>query len=135
MGRFFPASRQLERRLSQLVGDSAVDFARLSPTLQADVVRRVASDRGRAVATLQELNPWLSAAEQADAHRCCETVQLNARTVRQVFGLPAIGRRLNEVYASLRETCVSETLEPLGHAAAVLESFIEIERLYPIRFA
>ena len=129
------ASRRQEQELAALLGDTGVDFARLSPKLQAQVIRRVAERPSESVPDLIQRNAWLPAAGLADGLSRPQTIKANAEAAEQSFGLAAVGGRLRDVYESLRRAVPEGSVSPLAHEEVVLETFIDIRRLYPVRFA
>ncbi len=120
---------------AELVGESAVDFARLPPTLQAKVLHHVAGGGAAAISTLEDLNPWLSDLPAGRVESGDSRVEANASAVRRSFGVAAVGRRLQQVYGSVLSAEADEMVVGLDGADTVLPGFVAPRRLYPIRFA
>lgn len=111
----------------------AIDFARLSPKLQTATVERIASGGAADVDLLDELNPEWQSLEAANAQNRGAVIRRNAEVVRHAFGLPAIGRRLCEIYQRLR-TSEPEPLKASSASEVLLKEFSHPRRLYPVRF-
>ncbi len=130
-----PPDPDFESQLAALLTPQGVDFARLSFKLQAAVVRRVARVGASARRELCQLNPGWAEMAQATLESQRERVRSNASRIQTAFGLRAIGQRLNAVYDDLARCPANSPVSRLARPEAILAGFLELSRLYPIRFA
>jgi glycosyltransferase involved in cell wall biosynthesis len=126
------ADRELSQQINTLLAGESVDFAALPPTLQAMVIRRVSASLDRA-AELAAANRGLAAVGAIDGDSARDVILANARSVRRHYSLEAIGERLLDVYQSLAGSPGPIRLERLPAGRAILDAFLDIRRLHPIR--
>ncbi len=126
-----PSSDEFCRQAAELVQGGLLDFARLSPRLQGIVIEQVASSRSHRQRLL-ELNPAMIAGLAGEPDDALDRVERNASAVRRSFSLESSGQRLRQVY---RQILVSprEELTHLEHGSKILDSFLGLSRLYPLR--
>ncbi len=126
------ADRELARQMDELLAGESVDFAILPPKLQATVIRRAQADPDGA-AELLAAGDRLAAVATVDCRAAQDVVAANARLIRRHWSLEAIGERLLGVYRSLAASGPTDRLEPLPAGRAILDAFLDIRRLHPIR--
>jgi glycosyltransferase involved in cell wall biosynthesis len=126
------ADDELSRRMDALLARATVDFAALPYTMQTAVICRVWSDPG-AAAELLEANVRLSAIRDVESASASNVILANARSIRQHYSLQAIGQRLVSVYQALAGGPPPDRLEPLPAGREILDAFLDIRRLHPIR--
>ena len=110
--------------------DETVDFAILTPDLQAEVILRLAAsapDR----AQLLEDNPIMAAALQLEHAE--DLISRNAEVVREHYSPESCGRRLAGIYQSLLTSDRSTPIEGPSRGERILESFLDIRRYCPVR--
>ncbi len=123
-----PHPTELRQQLIAALAQPTIDFARLPVGEQRRVIERAcrhADDRQ----TLLELNPRL----QLPGGDTARLVAANAQVVRDHFSLPRLGQQLAQVYATVWQSSPQPTCTPLPQGGAVLASFLQLERLHPVR--
>ncbi len=129
-------SEEIERELGEVLAKPVLDWAYLDFELQQRLLRDCTKDAGR-WGDFWDINPTLAAwrSRVPGGAELDEVVRANADTIERAFGLHACGRRLYDIYARLLATTPVVSVEPLPDAAAVLRSFLRLDRLHPIRLA
>ncbi len=125
--------RVLARQMDELLAGGCVDFAVLPPRLQATVIRRAWTDADAAAELSAAGGDRLAAVASVDRESEHDMIAANARLVRRHWSLEAIGGRLVDVYQSLSASEPTDRLEPLPAGRAILNTFLDIRRLHPIR--
>ena len=115
-----------------LLADGLVDFARLPRLLQRVVIERIGSD-GRADDALKGANEWLVTLWDAGEPATAELVAANAEAVRANYSLESAGERLFRIYEEVTASTRSGRTVPPDNGAAILDSFLSLSRLHPIR--
>lgn len=126
------ADRPLSLQIDAMLAGPSVDFAALPPTLQATVIRRVSADPNAAT-ELSETDARLAAIGEVDGQSAGDVVVANARSIRRHYSLAVSGERLLDAYRSLAAGPPPDRLEPLPAGRAILDAFLDIRRLQPIR--
>lgn len=121
----------IDKQISTLLASDHVDFAAMNASLQGRVIRHVAAD-GSARRQLLDLNPKMQTAGDAGAYN--SPVAQNADVVRRVYSLPAAGRRLRRLYETVMASPVGAAPAALPAAGHILNAFLNVARLHPIRF-
>ncbi len=124
-----PSAEQFNRDIQSLICDDLVDFASLSPSLQRQLILQVKEHRNRRERLL-ELNPKLRTISRADLG---ELVSSNAAAVRENFSLESAGRRLDRIYRTLSASPKIDRLEPPEEGLNMLQAFLSLPRLQPLR--
>ena len=125
------ASGEIANRVATLLDSGEVDFAMLDLGQQTGVIRRVHADR-TARERLLALNPQLQKAFIDDPHD--STIDHNAEVVRNNYSLEGCGVRLRRLYEMILGGKVSTVLQPLPDADRILDAFLDLSRLHPVRF-
>ena len=130
------AAEETERELDEVLAGPVLDWAYLDFELQQRLLRDCTRDGGR-WSDFWDANPKLGAwrSRLSGSTEMEELVRANTETIERAFGLHACGRRLYDIYARLLVTRPVVSVEPLPDAAAVLRSFLQLDRLHPIRLA
>ena len=127
-----PAEERLRQQASSLIVEDAIDVAYLDIAQQTEVIELVATSAARREELLRRNPLWHRI--EAGWSIGEDTIQSNAAAVETDFGFPAIGGRLASIYAALQGAAVSD-IEPLSQPEAVLNAFLQLARLHPIRLA
>ncbi|MDG2208306.1 MAG: hypothetical protein P8K78_10410 [Pirellulales bacterium] len=116
--------------LTSTLESGTIDFSRLTPALQQEVVMGVAKDQGLC-ATLREQNPQM---EKSLSRKGAEDqVKHNASLVRSHFAPEVTGKTLENIYRKLSTSTDRDRIEPLGDAEKILDHFIDFTRFCPLR--
>ncbi len=126
-----PSPDTMQRRISTLLQQDNIDFAALDSTQQTQVIRRVCNDVDARQHVLK-LNPRVAAAFDVDSAE--PLIARNAEAVRQTYSLEASGRRLLRLYEHVAASPVGAELQDLPAADQILGAYLDVSRLYPIRF-
>jgi glycosyltransferase involved in cell wall biosynthesis len=126
------APREVDSQLDELAAASSVDFAFMSVPLQRDLIARVSRDQAVADEILAR-NPRLEAALRVDSVAQRDTIRQSAEAVRNGFSLGVIGRRLADLYDIVFRSRADSQLTRLPCAEAILNRFLDIRRLHPLR--
>jgi hypothetical protein len=132
-GRSLPAADEFERGFSQITRHDKVDFAKLPPKLQGHVIRRACGEAA-VRSRLRDANPWFATAVQRSSEADADLIEHNAGVVRSGYSLAACGRRLHDLYAAVAGSPRGR-LEGLSHGDTILDTFLGLERLQPLRTA
>ncbi|MEM9659975.1 MAG: hypothetical protein AAF961_16550, partial [Planctomycetota bacterium] len=120
-----------EQLLSETIGgmsETGIDFASLPTKLQRQTIERTrGSDSQRE--RLLRINPRL----RLPADGASSLVAANAAVVDAQFSLAALGARLAEVYESAFLARADGVALPLERPESILESFLRLDRLHPVR--
>jgi len=119
---------ELETAARCLIARNVVDFARLTPTLQLRMLRKLQQEAGQ-VERVRSLNPWIAEAAGQDRS---DVVEGNAACVQAAFSLAPCGQRLADAYAALMGANVGPA-EGLGGRHDLTRSFLAPQRFYPVR--
>ncbi|RMG32085.1 MAG: hypothetical protein D6725_18405, partial [Planctomycetota bacterium] len=133
-GRELLGPDDLDAAMPRLVRDGCVDFAQCSPTIQRQIVLRCVRDPA-AAAEILERNPPLRLAEPTTVSTQAEVIARNRDRITAQYGLEAFGRRLLRVYERLATAPVETVVAAPPRAQVVLDRFLRLERVYPVRFA
>jgi len=126
-----PAAAEIESATARLAAEGTIDFAMLPAAMQADVIRQVAGDSA-AAETLLALNPSIR-------RGLCGTpcgppsIAANRAAVEAGYSHAATGRHLAGVHRWVKDSRVDTTMSELTSPQTVLDSFLDIHRLNPIR--
>lgn len=125
---------ELQLALDQVTADGTIDFALLSGKLQAELIRRAVAET-KVREALIALNPAFQPPERSvnPEYRVGATISKNAAAITEHFGLIPIGRRLQSIYRTIFTENIQTPLEVLPFADTILQSFLDPERLPPIR--
>ena len=123
-----------QETLDRLASSESVDFARLTPQHQADVIERVWTDPASREA-IRAGNSALWNSLACNAADFQPLIDRNADAVREHWSLEASSKRLEGVYRSVMSSGCSETVGVVESPERVLEQFLSIDRLYPLRVA
>lgn len=110
-----------------------VDFAALPRRFQEEVIRRVAANPEGSLAEIEQLNPGWSALHCNAPEVNPEYVDANARCVRRHFSPAAIGEHLGAIYSKLMACNVSPEVGSLPKGENILDFFLHLDRLHPVR--
>ncbi len=127
----------INREIDLLLDGPFLDWAYLDVELQHRLLSELPKI-SRGWDAFWHFNPLISRFRNGriiDSERLAELVESNATTTRTQFGLHACGRRLYDVYARLLASTATPAVEPLPHVGAVLEFFLRLDRIHPIRLA
>ncbi len=118
--------------LQSLVQNGLVDFAHCDLELQTEIIESVAASAARRDELLGYNRIWErigSGWTMSD-----EAIRCNAEAVVSSFGFPAVGARLDQIYTALSDEPGGE-LMAAPHPDAVLDAFLQWQRIHPIRLA
>ncbi len=119
---------QFSREFRDLVEDETIDFACLNSEMQRNVIR-MARDSEQQRNELRVLNPWIS---NSPALTDASPISTNAAAVRNGYSVEIAGKRLRTIYNAVLTSGASSIEAPkAGHR--LLDSFLELSRLHPIR--
>lgn len=119
-------------QLERLLQPGSIDFARLPALCQADIIGHVAAQGEEARDEILALNPGLDLALSLDPAGK-ELIAANAEHVRDAYSPEAIGERLCAIYRRLLEADPCGTVQPPSNGSAILNHFLRLDRLMPIR--
>ncbi|MCH2118622.1 MAG: hypothetical protein MK161_13075 [Pirellulales bacterium] len=122
----------LDRQLDQLMEEGCIDFAFLDGALQEKVIRAVAGST-RLTDNVLDANSNLNQTFQIDPDRTAGMIDRYASVVRNQFSVDSAGKQLKQVYERVYDSPGSGNIEPLPQGQAILNSFLNIRRLHPIR--
>ncbi len=131
-GQSFPGSAVLAGLVDRIIPEGKVDFAMLASSQQAEVVR-LAHGQAEHRETIRQLNPRIADSFALESEAMAGTIAENAAAVGQHFSAASCGRHLMDIYERVVSSQRSDTLQPLSEGSAVLDSFLDITRLNPIR--
>ncbi|MCG8450083.1 MAG: hypothetical protein MI725_10965, partial [Pirellulales bacterium] len=123
-----PSETELYHQLDQALENAVIDFARLPIALQREVILRVHLHRDERERLL-ELNPKL----QILPDDAADLIAANAEVVRNNFSLAKLGERLSQVYAAVWNSPSGTDVSLPSQGQAVLETFLQMDRLHPVR--
>jgi hypothetical protein len=108
----------------------SIDFAKLTPKRQMEVLERLSSDPGyetelRARST--DLVGWLNSSVEA------ELVDSNRDTIRGEFSPKRLGRQLESIYVQLASTSLDKETRGPGHSGSAIDLINSIRPFYPCR--
>ena len=122
--------------IETVLDEPTVDFARLPIAFQQDVIRKVsqhADDREH----LLELNPRLRLSfgdtDKLTDELTKKIINANSEVVRQNYSLEALGQRLSEVYNTVWNSPPDAKIVSPANGQKILHSFLQIDRLHPVR--
>ena len=121
----------LAQQLSSLLQTGNFDFGMLDSSLQTRVIRKIHADDGLRE-QLFELNPGLRNAINPEADETI--IAENADVVRKIYSLKASGAKLKQLYDCVMESDVEAEIQPLTHGGRILNTFLDVTRLHPVRF-
>jgi glycosyltransferase involved in cell wall biosynthesis len=126
-----PSEEDFGRQAAAFWSEGRLDFASCSARLQASIVERVA---GGAAARdeLIQMNPTVYEAIVTDPRRLADLIDSNAQVVREQYSLASAGNRLRAVYGTVLDSARGE-LEPPANGSSILDAFLQLNRLQPIR--
>jgi hypothetical protein len=130
-GRPHPSASDFARAADELVSDGLLDFARCSARLQGIVISQVVSNAAWRERLL-ELNPGMRGGLAGNPTPTADLVQRNATAVRRAYSLESSGQRLRGLYQQVLAS-PRRTPQVLEHGSAVLDAFLGLARLHPIR--
>lgn len=122
---------QLEEIAGQTMMDGTVDFAKLPSTLQRLVLEK-ASHESEVRNQIIELNPWIDEVMRIRDQSREMLIGHNAAIVRSAYSLFACGQRLADLYGRVAASGHTAPHAP-ERGGAVLEAFLDLPRLCPIR--
>ena len=123
-----PEDRLIRAEVERMLGGATIDFARLTASQQIAVIRR-AADSSTARGEIRQWNPLLAVPRDDRSAQ----IASNAAAAAEHFSLAAISAALAEVYRQLLASHPSGRTDPLPRGEAILEAFLGIDRLHPIR--
>jgi hypothetical protein len=121
----------LNELLSDILDAGKVDFAALPSTIQGHVLEAAQAEPA-ARERIRALNPWIGEALACRADTSQALISHNADVVRRSYSLAACGGRLSRLYQTVAASRRTPP-EPLANGSAVLDSFLDLRRLNPVR--
>ena len=128
-----PPANEISNQLDALFADDTADFSMLTSDLQREVIQRVMRDAAHADG-LRERNPSLISIAATSSGKYHELIHHNASIVQAVYDPRTLGKRLAKIYGELAGSHVGESITAPAHEMAVVDRFVKLERLCPIRF-
>ena len=128
-----PPANEIANQLDAILSDETVDFAMLTSDLQREVIQRVMRDAAHADC-LRGRNPSLMSVTAQSPSRYHELINHNASIVQAVYDPQTLGKRLAKIYGKLAGSHVGESITAPASEMAVVDRFVKLERLCPIRF-
>jgi len=119
-------------QLEELLADGTIDFGRLPYLCQLDAISHVARHTEEARLAIATCNDGFDGQFQL-ALSSDEVIDHNARLVREAYSPQAVGARLASVYQATLNDQSPRQPEPIASGASILESFLRIDRLHPVR--
>ncbi|MEM6330847.1 MAG: glycosyltransferase family 4 protein [Planctomycetota bacterium] len=119
-------------RLDALLAAGSIDFGMLPASHQSEVITAVARRRGGAgqeIAACNAEGEWLG----LDAAISDQPIEANAARVREVYSPAAVAEKLAGVYAAVMADTPGAPATPAATGEAVLTSFLQLDRLRPVR--
>ena len=110
---------------------NAIDFALLDSQLQRRVIESAREQRIRS--QIHRLNPTLDSALTMAQDDMAATVENNAGVIRKHFSLGVSGQRLHNLYRQVLASPRNEAPEAPERGFHILDSFLDLSRLQPIR--
>ena len=96
------------------------------------MIRAVAGST-RLIDIVLDANPKLKQTFRIDPDTTAEMIEKYAGIVREKFSVQSAGRQLRQVYQRVGHSPGGGNVEPLPRGQAILNSFLNIRRLHPIR--
>lgn len=119
-------------QLERLLQPGSIDFARLPTLCQTEIIGYVAAHGDEAREEMWALNPGLQQALQLEPADQA-LIEANAERVREAYSPEAIGERLCAIYSRLLEAEPCGTVESPSNGTAILDHFLRLDRMMPIR--
>ena len=116
--------------LRSVLATGGIDFSRLTPALQEDVVIRATRDK-QVIDVLLHQNPLLQ--DSIPFLGAQEKIEGNARAVRKYYAPQATGEALANIYNQLLSSSDRESVCSLSGAEIILDNFIGLPRFCPLR--
>ena len=111
-----------------LVVDDAIDFAKLTPRRQADVLHRCRDDGG----FMAEIESRATAIRDSFREFASQTIADNQACIAQSFSLDKQGRDLCEIYQTLADQKPNEAEAP-SNAGSALATVLAVHPYFPCR--
>ncbi|MEM8866394.1 MAG: hypothetical protein AAGF31_12685, partial [Planctomycetota bacterium] len=122
-----------EKQLDELLAGDSIDFAHLPSLSQTEAISHVAQDRTAALEQVTACNPGFDAALFFEGRDQTNVIEANAACVREAYSPTAVGSRLADVYQAVIAEEPSDHVDPAAAGEAILNSFLRLDRLCPIR--
>lgn len=113
--------------------EDAIDFGRLPGQTQAAVIESLCDQPGRRD-ELRAINPGVVESLATIVSADQQLIVENAEAVRRNYSLTSAGQRLRRVYRQAFESDAAGQPHSAPHCERILESFLSLSRLNPIRF-
>ncbi|REJ69273.1 MAG: hypothetical protein DWQ31_05225 [Planctomycetota bacterium] len=124
---------RFDEAFAELVAGDDVDFGSLDIPLQRQVLASICQSAVRR-SELIERNAWFAEALTANDENHRELVQQNRQVIENNYSLERFGGRLRDLYVQiLAEPRASGPLQPPPAGEQILESFLQLKRLRPLR--
>lgn len=120
-------------QLDSLLAEGAIDFAMLPSLSQVEAISRVAKDRELALEQLLAVNEGLAAETLLEAAGQEELIAENVDIVRKAYSPEAVGLKIAAVYRAVMADDPPGKVEPAPAGASILDSFLRLDRLNPVR--
>lgn len=128
-----PSSSGADAHIRHHAGLETVDFAALTPDLQAEVITETTKNP-RLRTEILDANPALpGTVDKKAVDRERALLEANAEIVRERYSLASCRERLLRIYRAVGQE--RGDLTPPSRPSAVLESFLDPARFHPIRTA
>lgn len=124
----------LRQQCDEMLAVGMLDFAQLNVNQQTAVIERV-SKNATARDELFSANDGLEDVIAGRRLASAELLEQNRDVVRKDYSELAIGERLHTQYIELADTQREEAITPVANAATLLDFFLNIKRLNPVRLA
>jgi len=121
-----------QRQAEQLCEQETIDFALLGAEQQAELIESVAAPGGP-VAGLCDANPVISQFLSSAMSRRHTDMREPTQIIEDNFGLVTSGHRLADLYQRVLASDATAPPCPAPAGDKVLESFLSLPRLHPIR--
>lgn len=109
-----------------------IDFALLPSKFQRQIICHAANEMLSSQTELEALNPG-STLPQVVETLPTDIIAANANVVRSTYSLETIARKMQEIYQQLASSPLGGW-QPLSNGETILKSFLQVDRLSPIRF-
>ncbi len=122
------AAQQLDASLAP----GSIDFAALPSSYQVEAIKAVNNDRDaakQAIPACNRVGEWPGLDEAISG----QPVEGNAQRVREKYSPEAVGGLLADVYQAVMQDPPCEQVEHAEGGGSILDSFLRLERLCPVR--
>jgi len=127
------SERALQRQVDAMTENGMVDFAFLPFTMQVAVIRRARDNPTAARQVLEREPPMDWEPSDFDGCRVREILASNAEAIRQHYSPKTAATQLTAVYRSVAASPQAGEMAPLSTGNSILQYFLNLQRLHPIR--